>query len=52
VWLAEPQISFAQIAERLGFADTSSFYKAFRRMVRVESGALSEFDSQRRNVEQ
>ncbi len=31
VWLAEPQISFAQIAERLGFADTSSFYKAFRK---------------------
>ncbi|MBN2975835.1 AraC family transcriptional regulator [Pseudomonas lactucae] len=31
VWLAEPQISFAEIAERLGFADTSSFYKAFRK---------------------
>ncbi|MGY1893711.1 helix-turn-helix domain-containing protein, partial [Pseudomonas sp. SDT291_1_S447] len=26
VWLAEPQISFAEIAGRLGFADTSSFY--------------------------
>ncbi len=31
VWLAEPQISFAEIAERLGFADASSFYKAFRK---------------------
>lgn len=31
VWLAEPQISFAEIAARLGFADTSSFYKAFRK---------------------
>ncbi|PJK33028.1 AraC family transcriptional regulator [Pseudomonas sp. S10E 269] len=31
VWLAEPEISFAEIAARLGFADTSSFYKAFRK---------------------
>ena len=31
VWLAEPHISFADIASRLGFADTSSFYKAFRK---------------------
>ena len=31
VWLAEPQVSFAEIAGRLGFADTSSFYKAFRK---------------------
>lgn len=31
VWLAEAQISFAEIAERLGFADASSFYKAFRK---------------------
>jgi AraC-like DNA-binding protein len=31
VWLAEPSISFAEIATRLGFADTSSFYKAFRK---------------------
>ena len=30
-WLAEPQVSFADIAQRLGFADTSSFYKAFRK---------------------
>jgi len=31
VWLAEPSISFAEIAARLGFADASSFYKAFRK---------------------
>jgi AraC-like DNA-binding protein len=31
VWLAEPHINFAEIATRLGFADTSSFYKAFRK---------------------
>lgn len=31
VWLAEPSISFADIAARLGFADASSFYKAFRK---------------------
>ncbi|WP_248746984.1 AraC family transcriptional regulator [Pseudomonas sp. MWU12-2037] len=30
-WLAEPSISFAEIATRLGFADASSFYKAFRK---------------------
>ncbi|PMY36624.1 AraC family transcriptional regulator [Pseudomonas sp. GW456-L14] len=30
-WLAEPQISFTEIASRLGFADASSFYKAFRK---------------------
>lgn len=30
-WLAEPSISFVEIATRLGFADASSFYKAFRR---------------------
>ena len=31
VWLADPTISFAEIATRLGFADASSFYKAFRK---------------------
>jgi AraC-like DNA-binding protein len=31
VWLAEPTISFSEIATRLGFADVSSFYKAFRK---------------------
>ncbi|SDT27314.1 AraC family transcriptional regulator [Pseudomonas fuscovaginae UPB0736] len=30
-WLAEPTISFIEIATRLGFADLSSFYKAFRK---------------------
>jgi AraC-like DNA-binding protein len=30
-WLAEPTISFTEIATRLGFADASSFYKAFRK---------------------
>lgn len=31
VWLADAEISFAEIATRLGFADASSFYKAFRK---------------------
>jgi AraC-like DNA-binding protein len=31
IWLAEPSISFVEIAARLGFADASSFYKAFRK---------------------
>ncbi|WP_294737576.1 AraC family transcriptional regulator [uncultured Pseudomonas sp.] len=31
VWLADADISFAEIATRLGFADASSFYKAFRK---------------------
>ncbi|MCG6576952.1 AraC family transcriptional regulator [Pseudomonas sp. AF32] len=30
-WLAEPAVSFVEIASRLGFADASSFYKAFRK---------------------
>ena len=30
-WLADPDHSFADIALQLGFADTSSFYKAFRK---------------------
>ncbi|HCT06949.1 MULTISPECIES: AraC family transcriptional regulator [unclassified Pseudomonas] len=38
VWLAEPQISFAEIAARLGFADISSFYKAFRKWVGSNPG--------------
>jgi AraC-like DNA-binding protein len=38
VWLAEPQISFAEIAARLGFADASSFYKAFRKWVGSNPG--------------
>ena len=31
VWLAEADISFVEIAARLGFSDVSSFYKAFRK---------------------
>jgi AraC-like DNA-binding protein len=31
VWLADAEISFSEIATRLGFADASSFYKAFRK---------------------
>ena len=31
VWLADSDISFTEIATRLGFADASSFYKAFRK---------------------
>ncbi|MFC6296690.1 helix-turn-helix domain-containing protein [Pseudomonas sp. CCM 7893] len=31
IWLADPEISFVEIATRLGFADVSSFYKAFRK---------------------
>lgn len=30
-WLADPQISLVEVAERLGYADHSSFYKAFRK---------------------
>ncbi|WP_043301021.1 AraC family transcriptional regulator [Pseudomonas sp. M47T1] len=31
VWLADAQLSFETIAAQLGFADASSFYKAFRK---------------------
>ncbi|MBV6288045.1 AraC family transcriptional regulator [Pseudomonas aegrilactucae] len=30
-WLADAQVSYGEIAERLGFADPRSFYKAFRK---------------------
>lgn len=30
-WLADSQISLVEVAERLGYADSSSFYKAFRK---------------------
>ncbi|CAM3845474.1 Ornithine utilization regulator [Pseudomonas reidholzensis] len=30
-WLSEPEPGITEIAERLGFADSSSFYKAFRK---------------------
>jgi AraC-like DNA-binding protein len=29
--MADARLSFADIAQTLGFADTSSFYKAFRK---------------------
>jgi len=30
-WLSDPAVGLGEIAERLGFADSSSFYKAFRK---------------------
>ncbi|HCL51973.1 MAG TPA: AraC family transcriptional regulator, partial [Pseudomonas sp.] len=30
-WLAQEQVGMLEIAARLGFADSSSFYKAFRK---------------------
>lgn len=30
-WLATPELTMGEIVERLGFADSSSFYKAFRK---------------------
>lgn len=38
VWLAEATVSLEDIAERLGFADASSFYKAFRKWTGVSPG--------------
>jgi AraC-like DNA-binding protein len=37
-WLADPQVSFGTIAERLGFADVSAFYKAFRKWTGTNPG--------------
>lgn len=37
-WLAEAEIPFSDIAERLGFADASSFYKAFRKWTGASPG--------------
>ncbi len=37
-WLAEAEVSYGEIAERLGFADTSSFYKAFRKWFGASPG--------------
>jgi AraC-like DNA-binding protein len=38
LWLADASIPFAEIAERLGFADVSSFYKAFRKWTGTNPG--------------
>jgi AraC-like DNA-binding protein len=37
-WLAEEGVSMGQIAERLGFADESSFYRAFRQWFGANPG--------------
>ena len=37
-WLADAAVSYAEIAERLGFADVSSFYKAFRKWTGINPG--------------
>ena len=37
-WLADASVSYAEIAERLGFADVSSFYKAFRKWTGINPG--------------
>ncbi|WAH55171.1 AraC family transcriptional regulator [Pseudomonas silvicola] len=37
-WLAEAHVPFEAIAERLGFADASSFYKAFRKWTGASPG--------------
>lgn len=37
-WLADAEVSFGEIAERLGFADVSTFYKAFRKWTGTNPG--------------
>lgn len=37
-WLADASVTYAEIAERLGFADVSSFYKAFRKWTGTNPG--------------
>lgn len=37
-WLADPGLSYAAIAEQLGFADVSAFYKAFRKWTGTNPG--------------
>ncbi|PWB35749.1 AraC family transcriptional regulator [Pseudomonas sp. SDI] len=37
-WLSDAAVSFAEISARLGFADTSSFYKAFRKWAGCNPG--------------
>ncbi len=38
LWLADANVTYAEIAERLGFADVSSFYKAFRKWTGTNPG--------------
>ncbi|UPQ80956.1 AraC family transcriptional regulator [Pseudomonas knackmussii] len=38
LWLADASISYVELAERLGFADVSSFYKAFRKWTGTNPG--------------
>lgn len=38
-WLAQSEAGLGQVAERLGFADSSSFYKAFRKWFGCNPGA-------------
>ncbi|MNF71657.1 HTH-type transcriptional regulator VirS [compost metagenome] len=38
-WLGEVGLSFDEVSSRVGFADTSSFYKAFRKWTGVSPGA-------------
>ncbi|SEI89896.1 transcriptional regulator, AraC family [Azotobacter beijerinckii] len=37
-WLADPEVSLDMIAEHLGFADVSTFYKAFRKWTGTNPG--------------
>jgi AraC-like DNA-binding protein len=37
-WLAEPSMSYSDIASQLGFADISAFYKAFRKWTGTNPG--------------
>lgn len=41
-WLADCEVGLATIAERLGFADSSSFYKAFRKWFGCNPGHYRE----------
>lgn len=41
-WLSQPQPGMVEIAERLGFADSSSFYKAFRKWFGCNPGQYRE----------
>jgi AraC-like DNA-binding protein len=38
LWLADATLTYTQIAERLGFADVSSFYRAFRKWTGTNPG--------------